>query len=148
MLYSLRFPQAVFSHIIFRSFQYLPEWELQGVRGVCRASDPTNTEHSDFPNSYINIISTRSRMNTEGPVQFFPSGWSGLMFFSGIYTHSYPLDSQSCWYSQSRQILSWTSGLSHIHAQNLGSAIRQPGCSGLYAVWPWKSDRMEPAQPL
>lgn len=129
-------------------FSVCLEWELQGIRSVCRASDPTNTEHSAFPSSCLNIIGTRSRMNTEDPVQFLLFGWSGLIFFSGTHTGPYPLHSQTCSESQSRQILSWTSGLSSVHAQILGSAMRQTGCSGLYAVWPWKSERMKTAQLL
>lgn len=120
MLNSTKFPQAVFSHIIFKSFQCMPGEGAPGHQRCLQGQWP-------YPNraQFLSLLLPKHHQHllkdeTKSPVRVL-SGWLGLMVFSGIYTEPYPLDPQSCSYSQICGILSWTCpGLSHIRAQILG----------------------------
>lgn len=144
MLNSTKFPQAVFSHIIFKVFSVCLERELQDIRGVCKASDPTQTEHSSFPYSYLNIISTCSRMKQKAQFRSSLADWD--WWFLVEYTQNLTLLIRSP--ARIHRSVAYCPGLVQVSPTSVPKSWGQATCFGLYAIWPWKSERMETAQPL
>lgn len=94
----------MFSHILFRHFHCR---SMPGVRAPGSQSYsygqwpiPMQTECRVFPSSSSVTVNSHIRVNTECPILFFLSGWSGLMLVECIHSPT-PLNNNSTHFHRS-----------------------------------------------